>query len=242
MHLYFITTMQMGIYKQKAQHLLAVDCVLFGYEDDELKLLLFHRVLPPVAGEWSLVGGWVNENESVETAASRVLKNITGLTNIYMEQVEVFSKPDRDPGAHVISVVFNALVDIKKHNSELVRELGAQWIPISRLPELIFDHSEMFKKALYKLQLKASYNLIGVELLPEEFTITQLRKLYNGIFLKELDPGNFRKKILSLKILERLDKKDLSESKKGAFFYKIKEDANILNSERIININNLKVI
>lgn len=234
--------MQKSIYKEKSTHLVAVDCVIFGYEDDELKLLLFHRVLPPVEGEWSLVGGWVQENESVEKAASRVLKNITGLKDIYMEQVEVFSKPDRDPGGHVISVVFNALIDIKKHNSDLVREFGAHWWPIAKLPDLIFDHNDMFQKALYKLQLKASYNLIGAELLPDEFTITQLRKLYNGVFMREFDPGNFRKKILSLKILERLNKKDVSESKKGAFLYRIKDDANILNSERIININKSKVL
>ena len=234
--------MKKNVYKDQTRHLVSIDCVIFGYEDDELKLLLFHRELQPAIGKWSLVGGWVNEMESVETAASRVLFSITGLKDIFMEQVEVFSKLDRDPGGHVISVVFNALIDIKKHNKDLVREHGAHWWPISKLPKLIFDHNLMFEKALAKLQHKASINVIGSELLPEEFTITQLRNLYNSVFLREFDPGNFRKKILSLQILERLNKKDLSESKKGAFLYKVKRDVSILTSERIINMDNSRVL
>ncbi len=221
-------------YTYSVKHLVAVDCVIFGYENEELKLLLFHRELPPAKGKWSLVGGWVNEEESVEDAASRVLRNITGLSDIYMEQVNVFSKKGRDPGGHVISVVFNALIDIEKHNQELVREFGAHWWPITKLPELIFDHEEMYDLALKKLQQEASYSIIGEELLSEEFTITQLRNLYNCIFQKEFDPGNFRKKILSLGVLERLDRKDSSSSRKGAYYYRINPLSNKNVSERIV--------
>ncbi len=221
-------------YTYSVKHLVAVDCVIFGYENEELKLLLFHRELPPAKGKWSLVGGWVNEKESVEDAASRVLRNITGLSDIYMEQVNVFSKKGRDPGGHVISVVFNALIDIEKHNQELVREFGAHWWPITKLPELIFDHEEMYDLALKKLQQEASYSIIGEELLSEEFTITQLRNLYNCIFQKEFDPGNFRKKILSLGVLERLDRKDSSSSRKGAYYYRINPLSNKNVSERIV--------
>ena len=116
------------------------------------------------------------------------------------------------------------------------REHGAHWWPISALPELIFDHNEMFQKALANLQQKASFNLIGGELLPEEFTITQLRELYNQLFQREFDPGNFRKKILSLNILEKLNKKNVSESKKGAFYYRLKKGASLELNERIIKI------
>ncbi len=221
-------------YTHSVKHWVSVDCVIFGYEQEELKLLLFHRELPPAKGKWSLVGGWVDEKESVEDAASRVLRNITGLSDIYMEQVSVFSKSDRDPGGHVISVVFNALIDIEKHNQELVREYGAHWWPVTKLPELIFDHEEMYFQALKMLQQKASYSIIGEELLSEEFTITQLRNLYNSIFQREFDPGNFRKKILSLGVLERLDRKDSSNSRKGAYYYRIKPLANANLSERII--------
>jgi len=228
--------MKDNIYSKQIRHLVAVDCVIFGYEDDELKVLLFHRALEPMRGQWSLVGGWINEEESVEGAANRVLHAITGLENIYLEQVGVFSKPGRDPGGNVISIVFNALIDIKKHNKDLVRAHGAHWWPIKELPELIFDHNDMVKKALLQLQQEASYNIVGKELLPPEFTITQLRKLYNSIFLKEFDPGNFRKKILSLKILERLNKKDVSESKKGAYYYRFIENKDSFAGERIVKL------
>lgn len=228
--------MQYKEYVEQEKHLVAVDCAIFGYEDNELKLLLFHRALPPALGEWSLVGGWVFGNESVEDAAKRVLQKITGLHDIFMEQVEVFSKPQRDPGGRVISVLLYALIDIEKHNIDLVREYGAQWWPLGKLPQLIFDHGDMVTIALERLQQKASFHLVGKDLLPDEFTITQLRQLYNSIFMREFDPGNFRKKILSLDAMIRLDKKDTSESKKGAFYYRFKnlEDMNI--TERIVKI------
>ena len=209
---------------QDVKRLLSVDCVIFGYEKEQLKLLLFKRIIEPAQGEWSLIGGWIKEDESAEDAARRVLNYITGLKDIYLEQVKVFSKPDRDPGGNVLTVVFNALIRIEKHSNELIKEYGARWIPISEVPKLIFDHDEMFKVAFEKLQLIATYNLIGRQLLPEKFTLTHLRQLYNEIFQKNFDPGNFRKKVLSLKLLDRLDEKDMSESKKGAYYYKFKDE------------------
>lgn len=223
-------------YIEQEKQLVAVDCAIFGYDEGELKLLLFHRFLPPSVGEWSLVGGWIYGNESVEDAAGRVLHNITGLRDIFMEQVAVFSKPNRDPGGRVISVLFYALIDIKKHNKDLVREHGAHWWPLTKMPDLIFDHGIMAKAALERLQQKASFHLVGQDLLPEEFTITQLRQLYNSIFGKEFDPGNFRKKILSLNNMVRLNKKDTSESKKGAFLYKFKAPEQLTISDRIVKI------
>jgi len=223
-------------YSNQSKQLLAVDCVIFGYEGEELKLLLFHRELPPEKGKWSLVGGWINDNESVEQAALRVLEKITGLREIFLEQVSIFSKPDRDPGGRVVSVVFYALINILEHNSNLVHEHGAQWWPVTQMPDLIFDHSEMVQAALEQLRSKASYNLVGRDLLPEEFTLTHLRQLYNSIFMRELDPGNFRKKILSLGAMIRLNKKDTSESKKGAFYYRFKPNEEITINERIIKV------
>lgn len=221
-------------YTSQENHLVAVDCVIFGYEEEELKLLLFQRQLEPEIGKWSLVGGWLNKNESAETAAVRVLTKTTGLNNIFMEQVQVFSKPERDPGGRVISIVFYALIDIKKYDKSRIDKYGASWFPVSKLPTLIFDHNDMFKLALEKLQNKASYVLVGRDLLPNEFTITQLRKLYNSIFSQDFDPGNFRKKILSLHALEKLESKDYTESKKGAFFYLFKNEEDIDVPIRII--------
>lgn len=207
-------------YKQAPKHLVSVDCIIFGYEKNELKLLLFKRKIEPMKGAWSLVGGWVYEDESVEDAARRVLKSITGLENIFMEQVMTFSDPNRDTGGRVISVAFYALIRIDAHDRELVEQNGASWVSLKKHPKLIFDHTEMLYGALEKLRHKASYTILGKELLADSFTILQLRKLYDAIFFKRFDPGNFRKKILSLKVLERLENKNTTESKKGAFYYR----------------------
>jgi len=223
-------------YHLQDKQLIAVDCIIFGYEKGELKLLLFKRQLEPKLGSWSLIGGWVDINETVEKAAGRVLFKITGLNNIFQEQVKVFSDPNRDPGGRVVSLAFYSLIDIRKHNKELVNQYGAKWWPVSKLPELIFDHSEMVNESLKKLRTKATHDIVGRDLLPVEFTITQLRQLYNSIFVREFDMGNFRKKILSLNALERLDKKDNSDSKKGAYYYTVKKLNETDEFDRIIKI------
>lgn len=208
------------LYGEHPQHYVAVDCVIFGYKDGELKLLLYPRSFEPAKGNWSLLGGFIQHDESSDQAAERILKRTTGLDEIYMEQVATFTKPDRETTARVISIVYYALIRLDEHDEEIVHEYGADWFSIDNKPELIFDHEEIIEKALASLQAKAGYQLVGPELLPEMFTLTQLRGLYEAIFQKTLDPGNFRKKVLSLGVLKKLDKKDSTESKKGAFYYK----------------------
>jgi ADP-ribose pyrophosphatase YjhB (NUDIX family) len=161
----------------------------------------------------------VNTDETLDDAARRILFKTTGLINIFQEQVYAFSRIGRDPAGRVISVCYYALIRINQQDSELVREHGAHWWPVSRLPELIFDHREMIEKALHQLQQKANAELIGPELLGDVFTLTNLKRLYEAIFQREFDAGNFRKKILSLGVLLNTGKKDKSESKKGAFLY-----------------------
>jgi ADP-ribose pyrophosphatase YjhB (NUDIX family) len=224
----------MELYKIHPQHYVAVDCVILGYQDEEIKLLLYPRSFEPYKGNWSLLGGFVEENESADEAAARILKQTTGLEQIFLEQVASFSEPNRDPEARVISLAYYALIRIDLHDEERVKENGAFWISINKLPNLIFDHQEMFEKSLVKLQQKAGYSLCGSELLPEMFTLIQLRKLYEAIFLREFDPGNFRKKILSLGVLEKLDVKDVSESRKGAFYYKAKSNIGKIDVDRIV--------
>ena len=224
----------MELYKNHPQHYVAVDCVILGYQDEEIKLLLYPRSFQPFKGKWSLLGGFVQENESADEAAARILKQTTGLEQIFLEQVASFSDPNRDPEARVISLAYYALIRIDLHDEEKVKENGAYWISINKLPNLIFDHQEMFEKALVKLQQKAGYSLCGSELLPEMFTLIQLRKLYEAIFQREFDPGNFRKKILSLGTLEKLSVKDASESRKGAFYYKAKSNIGEIGVDRIV--------
>jgi ADP-ribose pyrophosphatase YjhB (NUDIX family) len=224
----------MELYKVHPQHYVAVDCVILGYQDGELKLLLYPRSFEPYKGKWSLLGGFIQENESGDEAAARILKQTTGLEQIFLEQVLAFTEPNRDPEARVISLAYYALIRIDLHDQQCVAENGAYWVSVKKLPNLIFDHQEMFGKALIKLQQKAGYSLVGGELLPEKFTLIQLRKLYEAIFQREFDPGNFRKKILSLGVLERLNEKDVSESKKGAFYYRLKSNPDEVGKERIV--------
>ena len=226
----------MELYNKHPKHFVAVDCVILGYDEGELCLLLYPRGFEPSKGSWSLMGGFVQEGESSDDAAKRVLKKTTGLEKIFLKQVSTFSKPDRDPEARVICIAYYALVRIDEHDKACVREHGAHWWPISALPEMIFDHGAMVGKALLKLQQEAGYRLIGQELLAEKFTLLELRKLYEAIFQREFDPGNFRKKILSLDVLEKLNEKDSSKSKKGAFYYRCKEENTAKGLDRIVKV------
>lgn len=212
----------------------AVDCVIFGYEEDELKLLLYPRSLKPYEGEWSLMGGFVSQDESLESAAERILNQTVGIQNIFMEQVSSFSEPNRDPAGRVISVTFYALIPLHEHDKELMKKHGGVWWQLNNLPKLIFDHNQMVAKALEKLRHKASYELIGKELLPEMFTLNQLNNLYNAIFNKVFDSPNFRKKIASLNVLERLPIKDTQTSKKGSHYYRFKQAIDTIDFDRIV--------
>ncbi len=206
-----------------AQRFIAIDCIIFGFEEYQLKVLLIKRKIDILKGHWSLIGGWVNSSESVEIAANRILEEHTGLSDMFLEQVSVFSQPTRDPGGNVLSVAFYAVMSIEEENKKLTESFDAHWVSIKEVPPLIFDHSEMLELALSKLRLKATYDLIGKHFLPEKFTLTQMRNLYEEIFQKEFEPSNFRKKVLSLKLLNRLNEKEKTESKKGAFYYKFKD-------------------
>ena len=171
-------------YYKQTKHLVAVDCVIFGYKEEQLHLLLYPRGFEPAKGKWSLMGGFVQGKESSDAAARRILMGTTGLTDVYLEQVAFFANPLRDKAARVISLVYYALLKGDKYDETLVREHGAQWWPVDKLPDLIFDHEEMVEKSMEKLQLKASINLVGIKLLPEMFTLQQLRNLYEAIFQK----------------------------------------------------------
>lgn len=223
-------------YHNNQKYYLAVDCVIFGYEKGELKLLLYPRSFEPKKGQWSLMGGFIEENESADSAANRVLSETTGLDNIYLEQVHTFSEPGREPDEHVISVAYFALIRLDQHDKSILKESGAEWWPLTRLPEMIFDHVDMVNMAIERLQMKAGAELVGKELLPENFTLLQLRMLYEAILQRELDPGNFRKKILSLKVLERLNIKNTTESKKGAYYFKFKENVPLKDFDRIVKL------
>jgi ADP-ribose pyrophosphatase YjhB (NUDIX family) len=215
----------MKIYSNGTKHLLAVDCIIFGYDilEKEIKLLLFKRIVEPAKGRWSLAGGFVDQNESLDDAASRILRKLTGLESVYMKQLYAYGESDRDPGDRVISVAYFALITIRDINKELAEQNGVSWRSLSRLPDLIFDHPLMVKHALTDLQNQIKIRPVGFELLPEKFTLVQLQDLYEAIYQRKIDKRNFRKKILSMGILEKLDEKERETSKKGAYYYKFNE-------------------
>jgi 8-oxo-dGTP diphosphatase len=206
-------------YQNKEKFYLAVDCVIFGFDENRLKLLLYKRDFEPEKGNWSLMGGFLTSNETLDDAAYRVLARITGLRNIYMEQLSAFSEIDRDKAARVISIGYYALINIHDYDINLLHEYGAEWFAIDNLPDLIFDHADIVEKSLRRLKRKAKTQPIGFELLPENFTITQLRNLYEAIYQRELEPANFRRKFISMNLLDRLPIKDMNSSRKGAFLY-----------------------
>lgn len=208
------------LYQQKDKMYVATDCIIFGFDSGKLKLLLFKRRVAPLQGEWSLIGSFVKLEEDVSAAAERVLEEITGLKNVFMEELGSYGAADRDPGYRCISIGQYALIRLNEYDKELVEKHGAVWHELDELPNLVLDHDQMVRDALAELKRKARYQPIGFELLPEKFTIPQLQNLYEAIYQKELDSRNFRKKLLSHNVLIKLDEKDKSSSKRGAFLYK----------------------
>lgn len=211
-------------YIEQPKILVATDCIVFGFDEGILKLLVFRRRIDPLKGEWSLIGSFVNEEESVPDAARRVLLQFTGLENIFLEELKAYSDVDRDSGARCISIAQYALIRINDYDREQVELHGAKWFALDDVPQLVLDHNTMITDALDRLRQKTTHKPIGFELLPEKFTIPQLQSLYEAIHRTKLDDRNFRKKLLSFDLLIKLDEKDKSTSKKGAFLYRFNYD------------------
>jgi ADP-ribose pyrophosphatase YjhB (NUDIX family) len=216
----------MEFYEKHPKILLAVDSIIFGFNENEreLKLLILKRNFEPAKGNWSLMGGFVAPGESLDSAAERIVKELTGLENVYMEQLYAFGNLTRDPGGRIVSVAYFSLIKINDYDKELAKKHGAYWSSLSGLPDLIFDHNEMVNKALRKLRIRARTQPIGFELLPEKFTIPQLQGLYEAIYQTPFDKRNFRRKLLAMDLLEKLDEKEKETSKKGAFYYKFNQE------------------
>jgi len=201
--------------------LMAVDCIIFGFDGQELKLLVIKRSFEPEKGRWSLMGGFVQPEESSENAAFRVLKQLTGLEDVYMEQLYAFSGPHRDPLERTVSVAYFSLIDINKYEKQISTEYHPEWFPVKKIPALVFDHEIMVKMAKDKLRYKASHHPILFELLAEKFTLPQLHNLYETVYETIIDKRNFSRKILTSGLLIRQKQKDKGFSKRGAYYYKI---------------------
>jgi 8-oxo-dGTP diphosphatase len=211
--------MDINSYKSQQKILVAVDCIIFGFDGSQLKALLIKRGFEPEKGKWSLMGGFVGKEENADEAAIRVLYHLTGMSNIYMEQLYTFSNTDRDSAGRVVSIAYFALINIADYSEQLQLEHEAKWFPLNKIPPLIFDHKRMVMKAKELLRQKVSSHPIGFELLPQKFTLPQLQNLYEAIYETPLDKRNFTKKMLSLGILNKLNEKEKESSRKGAFYY-----------------------
>ncbi len=211
-------------YKKHDKNYVAIDSIIFGFDDGKLKLLLIKRNFPPCKGQWSLMGGFVGEKESLDKAAYRILEQLTGLKEVYLEQLYAYGDINRDTEARVISVAYYALIKIDDYDSELGKKHGASWFAIDELPPLIFDHKIMVQKAMRRLRRKTIIQPVGFELLPEKFTLPQLQKLYEAIHQKEMDKRNFRKRMLSIGVINKLNEKDKNSSKRGAYLYEFDKE------------------
>jgi ADP-ribose pyrophosphatase YjhB (NUDIX family) len=209
-----------GYYSSNPKFYVSVDCIIFGFSKGELSLLLLKRNFEPAKGEWSLMGGFVQDNESVDDAAKRVLFELTGLDNVYMEQVRAFGEVHRDPGERVISVAYYALINIDQYDRQSVKDHNAYWAHINELPLLLFDHLQMVIEARNMLLRRASHEPVGFSMLPELFTLGQLQSLYEAIGGVKIDKRNFRRRVTDMEFIEKTDLIDKSTSKRGAYLYK----------------------
>jgi 8-oxo-dGTP diphosphatase len=201
-------------YTGQKRILVATDCIIFGFDGWNIKLLVVQRNLDPEKGKWSLMGGFIQPSE----------------------QFQVFGKPDRDPVERTLSVAYFALIDINKYEKQISDEYHAEWFLLNEMPELIFDHAEMVRLAKRQLQYKAALHPILFQLLPEKFTIPQLQSLYEGVYNSTFDDRNFSRKLLSTGLLVKLPEKDKLSSKKGAFYYKLDQSHYNENFEKFLNL------
>ena len=215
----------MTFYNEHSKVWLSVDCIIFGFDDKKLKILVGKRKMDPGRGQWSLYGGFVGATESVDEAATRTLYELTGLRNVYMRQIGAFGKVDRDPGERVVSVAYYALINVGDYDEKLREAFEAEWVDIENIPELYSDHNEMVAKARKLVQQKMSHEPIGFRLLPNLFTLTQLQMLYEAVYGTELDKRNFRKRVKEMDFIEKTDLIDKKSSKRGAYLYRFNKRA-----------------
>lgn len=230
-------------YQKQTRFLVAVDCIVFGFDGQQLKILLIKRGFEPCLDEWSLMGGFVQPTESADEAASRVLRELTGLEGVYLEQFHSFTEVERDPIERTVSIAYFALIDIHQYENQLNELYHAEWFGLNEIPALIFDHPKMVRLARQKLRYKAALHPLLFELLPNRFTLPLLQSLFEDVYGTKFDRGNFSRKIISTGLLIKQKEKDKTGSKKGAFYYKLDKKHYRRNFHSVLkfipNINHL---
>jgi len=204
---------------------LTVDCVVFGFDDGELKVLLIERALEPFKGSWALPGGFVRVDETLDTAARRELAEEAGLKEVFLEQLYMFGTVDRDPRERIVSVAYYALVKLADFSTKGATEAAdARWFRVSQAPKLAFDHAEILATALARLKGKVRYQPIGFELLLPKFTLSQLQHLYEAVLETALDKRNFRKKVLGFGLLVPLKEIQMAGRHRPAQLFRFDAD------------------
>lgn len=200
---------------------ITIDCVFFGFNKESLEILLVQHAEGESKGKWGLLGGWLQIDESADDAAQRILQELTGLEDIYLEQLKAFTNPQRVLERRVVTIGYYTLVNREDYNIKAsLRVFEAKWFKINEIPDLIFDHNEILDFSLLQLRNRVRQAPIGFNLLPEKFTLLQLMHLYEEILGIELDKSNFRRKILHMKLLTELDEKQKDVSHRAAKLYK----------------------
>jgi 8-oxo-dGTP diphosphatase len=204
---------------------LTVDCVVFGLDESELKVLLIQRALEPFKGKWALPGGFVRVDETLDEAARRELTEEAGLKDVFLEQLYTFGAVDRDPRERVVSVAYYALVKLAAHETKAATDAAdARWFPVSKVPKLAFDHADILGTALARLKGKVRYQPIGFELLTPKFTLSQLQHLYEAVLAMDLDKRNFRKKVLGFGLLVPLKETQMTGRHRPAQLFHFNAD------------------
>ncbi|MFW9602365.1 MAG: NUDIX hydrolase [Prevotella sp.] len=212
-------------YGEHTRLLVSVDSIVFGFEEDKLKLLIGKRQMDPGRGEFSLYGGFVGIDESLPDAANRVLRDLTGLDKLYIKQVGAFGNIDRDPGERVISIAYCALINVKDYDDNIRLQHGLEWVNLEDMPQLYSDHNIMVSKAINMLRRRINTEPLSFNLLPDLFTLTQLQHVYEAILGEEIDKRNFRKRIKTIDFIEKTELVDKITSKRGAALFRFNKRA-----------------
>ncbi len=212
-------------YKEFPKVFVAVDSIIFGFDGQNLQVLIGKRHMEPGRGEWSLYGGFVGETESLEEAANRVILNLTGMKNLYIRQVGAYGKTDRDPGERVISIAYCALINVADYDDKLRVQHQLEWVSLKELPKLYSDHNQMIQDAVAQIRRRINSEPLSFKLLPSLFTLTQLQHVFEAVMDEEIDKRNFRKRIKDIDFIEKTELIDKACSKRGAALYRFNKKA-----------------
>lgn len=214
-----------SIVKASVMDSITIDCVIFGFRNSKLEVLLAKHAVGIRKGEWGLPGGWIKKDESIDNAANRLLYELTAIDNIFLEQLRAFGNPDRFPAGRIITIGYYALINTEKYDIKAGYTASeVAWFKIDNIPELIYDHNEILKVSLKQLRRRVRQAPIGFNLLPEKFTLLQLMQLYEEILDVSMDKPNFRRKFLSMKLLVDLKEKEKNVSHRAAKLYRFDDD------------------